>query len=148
MCPCLCVYAYWLCMREQPSLFIMMSPVMAAKLTMCFRERSWLDKSLCGRRCVLSTPNHLYCDLSQVEDPPLTGTRKYVLNGWLVDQLQAEPKRKQNFLVQLKKEDDPSPKSHATSANESHRRTPINGTLQGFQFSLEHRGSLTKESKA
>lgn len=98
-------------MREQPSLFITMSPVMAAKLTMCFRERSWLDKSLCGRRCVLSTPNHLYCDLSQVEDPPLTGTRKYVLNGWLVDQLQAEPKRKQNFLVQFKKEDSPSPKS-------------------------------------
>lgn len=97
---------------------------------------------------MLSTPNHLYCDLSQVEDPPLTGTRKYVLNGWLVDQVQAEPKRKQNFLVQFKKEDNPSPKSHVASANESHRRTTMNGTLQGFQFSLEHRGSLTKDSKA
>lgn len=68
-----CVYAYGLCMREQPSLFIKMSPVMAAKLTMCFGEQSWLDKSLRGRRCVWSTPIHLYTDLPLVGggDPPL-----------------------------------------------------------------------------
>ena len=68
-----CVYAYCLCMREQPRRFIKMSPVMAAKLTMCFGEKSWLDKSLCGRRCVWSTPIHLYGDLSQVRNPLLTG---------------------------------------------------------------------------
>lgn len=58
-------------MREQPSLFIKMSPVMAAKLTMCFGEQSWLDKSLRGRRCVWSTPIHLYSDLPLVGDPSL-----------------------------------------------------------------------------
>lgn len=90
LCVCLrlfvCVYAYCLCMREQPSLFIMMSPVMAAKLTMCFVEQSWLDKSLCGRRCVLSTPIHLYSDLSPVEDSPLPRSRQYVLmDRWLIN---------------------------------------------------------------
>lgn len=48
-----CVYAHCLCMREQPSLFIMVSPVMAAKLTMCFREQIWLDKSLWQELCVV-----------------------------------------------------------------------------------------------
>lgn len=81
VCTCVfvCVYAHCLCMREQPSLFIKMSPVMAAKLTMCFGEQSWLDKSLCGRRCVWSTPIHLYCDLCQVGDPLLTGAPKHHL---------------------------------------------------------------------
>lgn len=60
-------------MREQPSLFIKMSPVMAGKLTMCFGEQSWLDKSLFGRRCVWSTPIHLYHDLPVVGGSLLTG---------------------------------------------------------------------------
>lgn len=76
---CMCVYAYCLCMREQSSLFIKMSPVMAAKLTMCFREQSWPDKSLCGRRCVWSTPIHLYYDLPLLGDPPLTEALKHCL---------------------------------------------------------------------
>lgn len=80
MCVFVCVYAYRLCMREQPSLFIKKSPVMAAKLTMCFGEQSWLDKSLCGRRCVWSTPIHLYCDLSQVGNPLLTWSLKQPLH--------------------------------------------------------------------
>lgn len=68
-------------MREQPSLFIKMSPVMAAKLTMCFGEQSWLDKSLRGRRSVWSTPIHLYRDLPSVGHPPLTGTPRQHLHS-------------------------------------------------------------------
>lgn len=68
VCACVfvCVFmpVVYVC-ANSPALFIIVSPVMAAKLTMCFRGGSdaLLDKSAAGRRWVLSTPIHLSRDL-------------------------------------------------------------------------------------
>lgn len=68
VCVCVFIPVVYVC-ANSPALFIMVSPVMAAKLTMCFGgvgvggSNALLDKSAAGRRWVLSTPIHLSRDL-------------------------------------------------------------------------------------